>query len=69
MFSMKANAVTPPPSAPDLAALQASAERACALLRVLANADRLVLLCRLTQGEFCVSELEADLGIRQPTLS
>jgi len=59
----------PAPSAPDIAALQASAERACALLRVLANADRLVLLCRLTQGEFCVSELEADLGIRQPTLS
>ncbi len=53
----------------DLAALQVSAERACQLLKVLANADRLVLLCRLTQGEFCVSEMEADLGIRQPTLS
>lgn len=59
----------PAPSASDIAALQASAERACALLRVLAHADRLVLLCRLTQGEFCVSELERDLGIRQPTLS
>lgn len=54
---------------PDLVALQASAERACALLKVLANADRLVLLCRLAQGEFCVGELEEDLGIRQPTLS
>lgn len=53
----------------DLNALQASAERACALLKVLAHADRLVLLCRLAQGEFCVSELEADLGIRQPSLS
>jgi len=53
----------------DLAALQASAEQACALLKVLAHTDRLVLLCRLAQGEFCVSELEADLGIRQPTLS
>ena len=31
--------------------------------------NRLVLLCRLAQGEFCVSALEADLGIRQPTLS
>ena len=48
---------------PDLAALQASAEKACALLKVLAHTDRLVLLCRLAQGEFCVSELEADLGI------
>jgi DNA-binding transcriptional ArsR family regulator len=54
---------------PDLAALQASAEKACALLKVLAHPDRLVLLCRLAQGEFCVSDLEADLGIRQPTLS
>lgn len=54
---------------PDLAALQASAAKACALLKVMAHADRLVLLCRLAQGEFCVSDLEADLGIRQPTLS
>ncbi len=53
----------------DLAQLQASAERACALLKALAHTDRLVLLCRLTQGEFCVGELEADLGIRQPSLS
>jgi DNA-binding transcriptional ArsR family regulator len=70
--SAKASAVScdriglPPP---DLVALQASAEKACALLKVLAHADRLVLLCRLAQGEFCVSELERDLGIRQPTLS
>ncbi len=53
----------------DLARLQASAEKACALLKALAHTDRLVLLCRLTQGEFCVGELEADLGIRQPSLS
>lgn len=57
------------PPKPDLAALQASAEKACMLLKVLANADRLVLLCRLAQGEFCVGELEEDVGIRQPTLS
>ncbi len=55
--------------APGLAALQASAEKACTLLKVLAHADRLVLLCRLAQGEFCVGDLEADLGIQQPTLS
>ena len=54
---------------PDLVALQASAAKACALLKVMAHTDRLVLLCRLAQGEFCVSALEADLGIRQPTLS
>ena len=40
-----------------------------AALKVLANEDRLLLLCQLSQGEMCVSELEAVLGIRQPTLS
>lgn len=74
MFGMKANDPEQPCDRislprPDLAALQASAERACALLKVMAHTDRLVLLCRLAQGEFCVSELESDLGIRQPTLS
>jgi ArsR family transcriptional regulator len=53
----------------DLDALQASAAEACGLLKVLANQDRLLLLCELTQGEFCVSDLEAATGIRQPTLS
>lgn len=54
---------------PDLEALQASADKACVLLKVLAHGDRLIILCRLSQGEFCVGELEEDLGIRQPTLS
>jgi DNA-binding transcriptional ArsR family regulator len=50
-------------------AMLASATNACALLKVLANRDRLMLLCQLAQGEFCVSELETALGIEQPTLS
>jgi DNA-binding transcriptional ArsR family regulator len=49
--------------------MQAAATRACALLKALGNPDRLLLLCQLTQGEFCVSELESVLGIQQPTLS
>ncbi|GAC1326992.1 MAG: metalloregulator ArsR/SmtB family transcription factor [Collimonas sp.] len=53
----------------DLAVLQAAAGRACGLLKALANPDRLLLLCQMTQGEFSVSELEAATGIRQPTLS
>lgn len=53
----------------DLDAMLASATQACTLLRVLANRDRLMLLCQLSQGEFCVSELETALGIGQPTLS
>lgn len=53
----------------DLAKLQAAAGEACALLKVLSNPDRLLLLCQMTQGEFSVSELETITGIRQPTLS
>ena len=39
------------------------------MLKVLANEDRLILLCQLIQGARSVGELEALLGIRQPTLS
>ncbi|MEX3634618.1 metalloregulator ArsR/SmtB family transcription factor [Paraburkholderia sp. BR14320] len=53
----------------DLAAMQAAASNACALLKVLANPDRLLLMCQLSQGELSVGELEEQLGIRQPTLS
>jgi DNA-binding transcriptional ArsR family regulator len=53
----------------NLMRLQASAERACALLKGMAHADRLVLLCRLARGEASVGDLEAELGIRQPSLS
>ena len=53
----------------DMGALHKSATQACALLKVLANPDRLLLLCQLTQGAHCVSELEDVLGIQQPTLS
>ena len=50
-------------------AMHAAAAQACGLLKVLANPDRLLLLCQLTQGSLCVSELENILGIQQPTLS
>jgi DNA-binding transcriptional ArsR family regulator len=53
----------------DLHAMQAAATRACGMLKVLGNPDRLLLLCQLTQGEYCVSELETLLRIQQPTLS
>ncbi|HCN91051.1 MAG TPA: transcriptional regulator [Oxalobacteraceae bacterium] len=49
--------------------MRKAAGEATAMLRVLANEDRLLLLCQLTQGEACVSELEQLLAIRQPTLS
>jgi DNA-binding transcriptional ArsR family regulator len=53
----------------DPEALRTAAGSAVATLKVLANEDRLLLLCQLSQGEMCVSDLEATLGIRQPTLS
>lgn len=53
----------------DLPAMQGAAERACRLLKALSNPDRLMVLCRLSQGELTVGEIEAALGIRQPTLS
>ena len=53
----------------ELATMQAAASNACTLLKVLANPDRLLLMCQLSQGELSVGELEQQLGIGQPTLS
>ena len=53
----------------DIEHMRNAAAQATAMLRVLANEDRLLLLCQLAQGEACVGELEELLGIRQPTLS
>ena len=49
--------------------LRMAAGQAVAALKALANADRLLLLCQLSQGEMCVGDLEEALDIRQPTLS
>ncbi len=56
-------------SALDLPAMRAASNRACALMRVMSNPDRLLLLCQLSQGEHRVGELEELLDIQQPTLS
>ena len=53
----------------DPLALRAAAAQAVGALKVLAHEARLLLLCQLSQGEMCVSDLEAALGIHQPTLS
>jgi len=50
-------------------AIRDSAGQACSMLKILANEDRLMLLCQLTQGEKNVGELEATTNIQQPTLS
>ena len=53
----------------DLTQLAENAGRAADFLKALANQNRLTILCLLSEGERSVSELEASLGIRQPTLS
>lgn len=49
--------------------LRHAADEVVGVLKLLANVERMLLLCQLSQGEMCVSELEAQLDIRQPTLS
>jgi DNA-binding transcriptional ArsR family regulator len=61
--------MTPSATAIDPDLLRHAAGDAVAALKLLANTERLLLLCQLSQGEMCVSELEERLGIRQPTLS
>lgn len=60
---------SPANQALDLDALRAHADEAVAMLKVLGNADRLMLLCQLSQQERTVGELEQLTGVSQPTLS
>lgn len=53
----------------DFDQMRSAADRACRLMKVLSNPDRLLLLCQLSQGEKRVGELEALVGVVQPTLS
>ena len=53
----------------NLKKMTSSANKACKLMSVLSNRDRMMLLCEISQGEKCVSELEESLQIHQPTLS
>jgi len=53
----------------ELSDMRQATSRACNLMKVLSNPDRLMILCQLSQGEKRVGELEQMLGIVQPTLS
>lgn len=57
------------PMADAMAQLQHRAHEAAALLKALANPDRLLLLCHLINPEPMVAELGAVTDIPQPTLS
>jgi len=49
--------------------MRVGADEATALLRGLANQHRLLILCRLIDGESSVGELSDFLGIRDSTVS
>lgn len=49
--------------------MREAAAKTVGILKTLANEDRLLLLCHLSQSEASVSELETALSIKQPTLS
>lgn len=53
----------------DLHAVRAHASEAVAMLKLLGNEDRLLLLCQLSLQERTVGELEQLTGVSQPTLS
>jgi ArsR family transcriptional regulator len=53
----------------DPARLAAKASAAAGLLRALANESRLMILCKLIEGERSVGELVAAIGLSQSALS
>ena len=53
----------------DLVRLQKQAAHAATLLKVMANPNRLVILCQLAEGEKSVGELENVVGLSQSALS
>lgn len=59
----------PQPSPAGWAALQPRAGAAAALLKALSNPDRLLLLCRLVEGDCSVGALGDATGLGQPSLS
>jgi DNA-binding transcriptional ArsR family regulator len=50
-------------------AMEVRARRASTLLKAMGNSHRLMILCRLAEGEKCVGELERVIGLSQSALS
>ncbi len=49
--------------------MSARAAEVAALLKTLTHPARLMIACTLVEGERSVGQLEAELGVHQPTLS
>ncbi len=58
-----------PPTVTELAALSAAAETAAGLLKMLGSEQRLLMLCRLMDGEMSVGDLAATVGLTQSAAS
>lgn len=58
-----------PKLAEDFSPLERDAEDTCAVLRAIGNPHRLMILCRLSQREHTVRELEAVVGLGQSAVS
>jgi len=61
--------VIPTPDPAALAELEASAAPAARLMRLFANEQRLMLMCRLSEGDCPVGELAAFVGLSQSACS
>ncbi|WGM37663.1 metalloregulator ArsR/SmtB family transcription factor [Caulobacter sp. NIBR1757] len=57
------------PDAAELGELEASAAAATRLMKLLANEQRLILLCRLIEGECSVGDLADYVGLAQSAAS
>lgn len=53
----------------DLSLFEESAGRAAALLRLLGNEKRLMVLCQLADGELSVGDIQSRIGLSQSALS
>lgn len=49
--------------------LSSRAAEVAALVKTLANRNRLMIVCTLVEWEYSVGQIEDELGIHQPTLS
>ena len=61
--------IIPKPGPADLAELEASAAPAARLMRLFANEQRLMLMCRLSEGECAVGDLAGYVGLSQSACS
>ena len=53
----------------EITTMRDSADQVVGILKSLANTDRLIILCHLSQAELNVSKIENLTHIQQPTLS